>query len=418
MSASPPRRVLLLPPDATSARAAREWLATHLGDAPTATVDAALLLVSELVTNAVLHARTSIEVRLERCGEAVRVETVDGSTLLPTARRWSPDATTGRGLHLVERVASRWGVVAEADRKTVWFELGGATSGGRGPTDSPPDPSARARRSEEPLRPYHLLGIPSEQMAHAAEHYEGLLRELQLLVVHHRVGGEAGERLVELAAAITGRFPAPSIADPRCSTTASALDLEDYLYYVPDEVAAGCRELDHLLDEADDYCREGRLLLTLAPSPLAVAVRRWCLGEFARQARGERPVPWTESAWSRTVPGACPHGPRADVALRQRQVGSRTVLELEGELDLHAAPRLREQLLEATSHGPSRLVLDLAGVRLVDSTCRSLLLAGLRRSRDRGGDLCVCHLAPGVAHALRLDGELPIFETLDEALRA
>jgi hypothetical protein len=46
-----------------------------------------------------------------------------------------------------------------------------------------------------------------------------------------------------------------------------------------------------LLEQADVFCEEQRLL-TLAPSPQQQAVRRWYHGEFARQGRGEPPVPW------------------------------------------------------------------------------------------------------------------------------
>ena len=52
-------------------------------------------------------------------------------------------------------------------------------------------------------------------------------------------------------------------------------------------------EFDALLDEADDYCRAGETLLTLATPAPALAFRRWFLGEFVRQAAGEPPRPWT-----------------------------------------------------------------------------------------------------------------------------
>ena len=84
----------------------------------------AALLVSELASNALLHARTGFTVVLEtRPGGALRVEVADGSRGVPRARRYGGEATTGRGLHLVEELADSWGVERSADGKTVWAEL-------------------------------------------------------------------------------------------------------------------------------------------------------------------------------------------------------------------------------------------------------------------------------------------------------
>lgn len=88
-----------------------------------ALADPARLLVSELVTNAVLHARSDVEVvvRLRRNG--VRVSVADASSAAPVVRAYEDDAMTGRGLALVEQLATRWGVDAGTDGKAVWFEL-------------------------------------------------------------------------------------------------------------------------------------------------------------------------------------------------------------------------------------------------------------------------------------------------------
>lgn len=90
-------------------------------------VDAAVLLVSEVVTNSVRHARLDrtdpIEVRLRRSRSGIRVEVIDvGTGFDPvTARRANGDG--GWGLRLLDRVSSRWGVNRN-DETTVWFELG------------------------------------------------------------------------------------------------------------------------------------------------------------------------------------------------------------------------------------------------------------------------------------------------------
>ena len=90
-------------------------------------VDTASLLVSELATNAVLHARTPYALRVLRDDEQVRVDVLDGSLVQPRRRLNSATAATGRGVALVEELASAWGATAadelEGFAKGVWFTL-------------------------------------------------------------------------------------------------------------------------------------------------------------------------------------------------------------------------------------------------------------------------------------------------------
>lgn len=85
--------------------------------------DVAALVVSELVTNALLHARTDMVVALRRSNGSVLVEVTDGSTVQPAERHFSVHAGTGRGLNLVASVAQDWGVRREQSGKTVWAAL-------------------------------------------------------------------------------------------------------------------------------------------------------------------------------------------------------------------------------------------------------------------------------------------------------
>jgi anti-sigma regulatory factor (Ser/Thr protein kinase) len=84
-----------------------------------------LLVVSELVTNAVLHGAEPIVVTVVPAPERVRVEVTDGATdSSPHNRRPRPDAESGRGLSVVTRLAAAWGWRASPGRgKTVWAEL-------------------------------------------------------------------------------------------------------------------------------------------------------------------------------------------------------------------------------------------------------------------------------------------------------
>lgn len=85
--------------------------------------DVAELLTSEVVTNAVLHAGTVLRLRVFTFNDGVRVEVTDGSAGSPTQRNYSAEAATGRGLGLVEALASEWGTRAEKVGKTVWFTI-------------------------------------------------------------------------------------------------------------------------------------------------------------------------------------------------------------------------------------------------------------------------------------------------------
>lgn len=87
-------------------------------------IDDAVLITSELVTNAVLHARTGIELRVLWAGSSVRLEVYDENSRLPILAGVDPAATSGRGLAVVSSVAGSWGMELEGDGKVVWAELG------------------------------------------------------------------------------------------------------------------------------------------------------------------------------------------------------------------------------------------------------------------------------------------------------
>ena len=122
--------VLELPPTTESVPAARRFVTDMMRDSDTvADIDTAGLLVTEIVTNAVLHALTPMILTVEVSADVVRIEVRDGSEVPPRLRAFSPVASTGRGLRLLESLAARWGVRPEpSGGKVVWFEVG-ASSG-------------------------------------------------------------------------------------------------------------------------------------------------------------------------------------------------------------------------------------------------------------------------------------------------
>ena len=120
-----PRSALDLEPHASSPAAARRHVrsaATAVGAGDDA-LESAALLVSELVTNVVLHARTPLRLLVSARDGSLLVEVSDSSPDLPRSTTLS--TAGGRGLRLLDRLAERWGtrVHDEGTGKTVWFQV-------------------------------------------------------------------------------------------------------------------------------------------------------------------------------------------------------------------------------------------------------------------------------------------------------
>jgi hypothetical protein len=121
--------VLDLPPTTASVPVARRFVRARLADGAadgSIDLDTAALLVSEVVTNAVLHARTTVTLTVDVSDEVVRITVGDGSPVRPRVHAFAPTSATGRGLRLLDLLARRWGVDADpvTGGKIVWFEVG------------------------------------------------------------------------------------------------------------------------------------------------------------------------------------------------------------------------------------------------------------------------------------------------------
>ncbi|MDA8281372.1 MAG: SpoIIE family protein phosphatase [Actinomycetota bacterium] len=133
---------VLLPPEPASGPAARHWLAALLEREPgvsDSARDVAVLLVDELVANAVIHAGTDIALGARVDGGVVHVEVADRSPLLPIVKDLGTQSITGRGLLLVRSLASAWGTESSGGGKVVWFEVGDELPG---PGPGAPGPGA------------------------------------------------------------------------------------------------------------------------------------------------------------------------------------------------------------------------------------------------------------------------------------
>lgn len=105
-----------------SVPAARRFARDVLRDQSIDLVDAAELMVSELATNCVQHARTDFEITI-RTRDQVRVEVRDANHGRPEVQSPPPLAPSGRGLRIVQEISDAWGIIPSPSGKTVWFVL-------------------------------------------------------------------------------------------------------------------------------------------------------------------------------------------------------------------------------------------------------------------------------------------------------
>jgi anti-sigma B factor antagonist len=90
--------------------------------------------------------------------------------------------------------------------------------------------------------------------------------------------------------------------------------------------------------------------------------------------------------------------------MRTTTEGTKSIIELVGDLDFHTARRLREQLLAANADGVNEVVLDMAELEFIDSSGLSVLVAGMKRLRDSGGDLTLRSVPDQTRRVLEVSG--------------
>lgn len=84
-------------------------------------------------------------------------------------------------------------------------------------------------------------------------------------------------------------------------------------------------------------------------------------------------------------------------------------VRLLGELDMSTAPQLREELLRLTAAGATMVTIDLSELAFVDSTGLSVLITGLKRLREQGGELALRSPTPGTRRVLEITGLTEVF---------
>ena len=89
------------------------------------------------------------------------------------------------------------------------------------------------------------------------------------------------------------------------------------------------------------------------------------------------------------------------------------VVEVEGEIDVYTAPKLREQLIDLVSSGSYHLVVDMEGVDFLDSTGLGVLVGGLKRLRSHEGDLTLVCTQHRILKVFEITGLTKVFAIHD-----
>ena len=298
---------LALDPDPRSVQEARRWVGSachRLGRDDL--VECAELGISELVTNALLHAEAPISVRLRGTPEHPRVEVSDGSDALPVLTPRRPDgddldqlmATVGRGLDIVAMCAVAWGATIEQDGKCIWFEPARAPHQDVGPDAAlllvADDDFPVVEESADPAATEIVMrDLPVAQLTEFRGHYQELRRELRLLSLAHQDDYPLAQDLTQVFHRFERSFPI-SLRTQYVDALERGDETFDLRIALNPSAATVIEQMLELLDLADEFCRAQRLL-ALARTPSQRAFQQWYFGEFVRQARGEAPTEWPPS---------------------------------------------------------------------------------------------------------------------------
>lgn len=311
----------------TARRAVRDLLVEL--DATESAGDATLV-VSELVTNALVHAGTDITVVLRAAPGGWQVEVTDGSPHRPSMRSYGATASTGRGLALLNEVARSWGVRARpsgAPGKVVWCVLpdraaAGALSrpgrarvrsavrAGAGRSADGGHAAGRGADRAAGTVVVRYLDVPLLLVHAWRQHAESLLRELLLVSMDHDVVGGSAMTSIDVHAAasdaialLTEHLPdadwweagaellddtktlLPVVAEPAAS-------LAEVRVPVPASSVPSFEVLDQALERAITLARADDLLIT-PTQPEVHDLRRWLCDQVVHQRDGGAPVPWT-----------------------------------------------------------------------------------------------------------------------------
>lgn len=274
------------PAGVSAARRFVRAMIEELGAVAEALLDDAVLLTSELVANAVLHAGgpIGVDVELEPGPPArIRIEVSDDSPISPTVRDYGSGASTGRGLALVARLASRWGVdPVEPNGKAVWAELvegadhaeaTPATTTMDLPAHAPPPAGERGTR---------FLGVPVDVYLRLQEQNDAVLRELELLAFTADL--DPSPELIEVIERSRRYFNVTREGFRKEVLAASRRgdDRVDLVGLWDAATVAPSADYVALFERAEELADRGELLIRPADAEVH-RLRRWFVQEMSRQ---------------------------------------------------------------------------------------------------------------------------------------
>jgi anti-sigma regulatory factor (Ser/Thr protein kinase) len=268
-------------------RAARRLTAQTLRKLPPDLAADAEVVVTELVTNAVLHGAPPIMLRVRGGRDRLRIEVIDCGRAVPLRLQRSTDGMTGRGIAVVESLSNSWGVERSGGGKLVWAELGRPRRHvGRGQTRSSSDAMRDAWSAEDDTQRHEVyLGfVPTELLVSAKAHIDNIVRELALM--QRDADGVPGlpTKTVDMLLNATEGFAEARNEIKRQAIEAARRDdaFTDLTLHLPLSAAnAGLRYL-MALDEADRQAQAARLLTVAAP-PSHRVFREWYVRALSEQ---------------------------------------------------------------------------------------------------------------------------------------
>jgi hypothetical protein len=299
------RPPLALGKGAIGVQDARRWVADRCREIgrPELT-ECAQLGVSELVTNALLHGEPPITLRMRGTIEHPRVEVRDSSVeapILPGQPLGRPELddlllTFGRGLSIVARCADAWGAEIEDDGKVVWFApaLDFAEVPGPAGRITGVDHSRVAQAPTRDRVRVHILDVPLALYVGFQQHFRELRREVRLLALAHATDYPLAKSLSDLFGSLERQLRDGMGVEQIEDALAQGLDSTDLVVHMPRAIATTLMRFVELLDLADEFCREERLL-SLARNAEQRRFQAWFLSEFVRQANGEPPLSWLDA---------------------------------------------------------------------------------------------------------------------------
>ncbi len=311
-----------LPPDLRSVGQARSRLAAAAAQwgCPEQLIDDARVVLSELMSNGVLHARTELHVMMCAHRGGIRLEVSDASQTAPRPPLDVPRAAaslmdepqqaylkdeervlptaTGRGLAVVGALASSWGWYPDpGGGKVVWAELGIEPGAERAAADRLPD------RVVYPVRPVRLIAAPLRLVKASEDHFDDLARELQMANLASMAGDESagiGPAAREGRLVVSELSPLADYVKARMARMREPLRramweaarrgdrLIDLDLLADAGIPAVFEVFATLLQEAEAAAERGSLL-TGPPGPEVVAWRRWLRQEVEDQIAGKPP---------------------------------------------------------------------------------------------------------------------------------